>query len=130
MAETAPEDRYCPVHGRRNQDGYNADLRCNAIVGYEARIPLLCAKPTEAAPPEPKPGMTKWERFLFIRVTVTMFVIVPVTFLGVALTAFGVVDPPERLVEVAVGLLVCLALVDAVLDDLDDLDRRLDERDE
>lgn len=43
-------DRYCPVHGHRSQDGYNSDLRCNAIVGYEVRIPLLCAEMTTERP--------------------------------------------------------------------------------
>lgn len=47
--DTAPipakgQPAWCPEHGARTQDGWSAAHGCNAIVGRESGIPLLCGK--------------------------------------------------------------------------------------
>lgn len=55
----------CPVHGKRTQDGWNADGRCNAIVGRgdgkngPIGWPLLCGRQIEPFKPAPSENVTE-----------------------------------------------------------------------
>lgn len=55
------DTKWCPAHGKRDQDGYGEDGRCNAIVGYVPAAgvfngwPILCGRDVS----DPRPRVKK-----------------------------------------------------------------------